>query len=221
VGTEQATDHKTLIEALVAFQAECPAIPMNASAKIEGRSRSGNDYEYGYAYADLGGIFTIARPIWTKHGLVVTQSVMTDGDHVGAKTIVDHVSGESRESDIFWLPAGDSAQKNGAAATYARRYSLSAFLGLVTEADPDAKGVEGSRSAPSVKKAGPGPSTEAQHGAIHAISERLGYDRAALMKIASEVAERPIESSKDLTKQEASRMIDRLKDHEAALKATE
>ncbi len=121
---------------------------------------------HGYRYTPLAHIINAVRPILAKEGLAVYQEVEVSDDttvevqryisrggverevdvasgFVRVKTIVVSEDGEKIESPVLELPivrmtGNSSAQSIGATITYARRYSLSAFLGIATEEDTDA-----------------------------------------------------------------------------------
>ena len=55
----------------------------------------------------------------------------------GLTTILMHDTGEFISSFMELMPIKEEPQAQGSAITYARRYALSAILGLDTEADDD------------------------------------------------------------------------------------
>ena len=89
------------------------------------------------------------RPICTKHGISVFQSIKTDeADRVGVATTLLHESGEYIESDFVFckvvVPLNSSGkpiltegQATGVCITYLRRYSLNAALGINGDKDTD------------------------------------------------------------------------------------
>lgn len=96
---------------------------------------------YGYSYADLSSVLSIARPVLSKHGLSVVQLLGGAGDEVTITTILMHKSGESIRT-VSSMPVHQGkgmthAQSVGAITTYLRRYSLSAMVGI-TQTDNDA-----------------------------------------------------------------------------------
>lgn len=89
-------------------------------------------------YASLDNIIDEIRPILTKHGLSIIQMPGGDGENFKMSTLLIHESGEWIESDpIVMKPVKNDPQGIGSCATYARRYSLSAFLSLNTGDDDD------------------------------------------------------------------------------------
>ena len=97
-------------------------------------------------YADLQSILDAVRPALNKHGLFLTQKVVTDAGRVCIETLVIGESGDSLSSGQLFVPdvkmnSGTTAiHAMGSAITYARRYSLSAFLGVTAEDDDDGNG---------------------------------------------------------------------------------
>lgn len=91
---------------------------------------------YG-SYADLAAILELVRPVLARHKLALLQPTHRMADAVGVSTRILHESGEWLESEVLWLPAGANAQTAGSAITYARRYSLTALLGIAGDDDDD------------------------------------------------------------------------------------
>ena len=95
----------------------------------------------GNAYATLNTVMESCREILFKHNILVTQHPCTapvelGPGYIGLETVLTHVeSGQWISSTaIIPLPKNDP-QGMGSAITYARRYSLCAVLGIVTEDD--------------------------------------------------------------------------------------
>lgn len=89
------------------------------------------------------------RPICSKHGISVFQSVKSDENgRVGVCTTLIHESGEFIESDYVFcdiiIPTNSSGKKiltegqaTGVCITYLRRYSLNSALGINGDKDTD------------------------------------------------------------------------------------
>jgi hypothetical protein len=93
-------------------------------------------------YATLDSVLTMLRPILTKNGLVLVQNVSTDDRFVSIETGLYHISGQYIISDKLQMSAEKAtAQGQGSAITYGRRYQLSAFLNIASEDDDDANHV--------------------------------------------------------------------------------
>jgi hypothetical protein len=116
-----------LAEALAKAQAAFPSV-----AK-KGKSHTGK-------YATLDDVLEAIRKPLSDNGLSFVQ-MPTDGKSgVGLWTRLMHSSGQWLE-EVFSMPAPggrmNEAQAYGASLTYARRYALSAMLGIATEEDTD------------------------------------------------------------------------------------
>ena len=92
-------------------------------------------------YADLLSVWTACREALTTNGLSVVQviDIANDGKAF-LETILLHESGEWITGRLPLLAIKQDPQSQGSAISYARRYSLSAIIGLCTEEDDDAEG---------------------------------------------------------------------------------
>jgi hypothetical protein len=93
-------------------------------------------------YAPLPDIINHIKPILAKCGLSIFQSVGGDGENISVTSMLIHNSGEYIESEPLKIKNQDQkgvslAQAAGISITYARRYSLSAILGISSEDDTD------------------------------------------------------------------------------------
>jgi len=132
-----------LLPAFVAFQADMPSVPKDA---VNPHFRS--------KYATLGAITEATRPHLAKQGLAVTQSLMW---HDGVQLLVTriiHTSGQWMQDGGYALnPTKNDPQGMGSAVTYARRYTLGATLGIVTEDDDDGNAASAPRPQPEKQPA--------------------------------------------------------------------
>ncbi|WP_242487659.1 ERF family protein [Bacillus sp. TH17] len=119
-----------LAKALVKFNSEVTKIAKDADNPF-----------FKNNYATLDTIIDEIRPILSKHGLSIMQIPSGDGQNVTLKTLLLHESGEWLESDALTMkPVKNDPQAVGSCITYARRYSLAAFLSLNTGEDDDGNG---------------------------------------------------------------------------------
>lgn len=86
-------------------------------------------------YADLASVWEVCREPLSKNGLSVSQLVMDGEESVTVKTLLLHISGQWLESELSLVPKDKTPQGVGSAITYARRYALSAIVGVSTEDD--------------------------------------------------------------------------------------
>jgi len=127
-----------LFPAFIAFQAEVPSV-----------LKDGNNPHFKSKYATLPAITESVRPHLSKHGLGFTQSLAyRDGVQL-IFTRVMHTSGQWMEDEGYVLnPTKNDPQGMASAVTYARRNTLGANLGIVTEDDDD-----GNKASEPVKQA--------------------------------------------------------------------
>lgn len=198
-------------EALAAFQAEAPTVPKNKTA---------NAGSYSYSYADLADIAEVAYPILAKHGLAFTAAPR-GGELIGKLV---HTSGEGEWGSL--QIGGRDMQAIGSAITYARRYLFGSLTGLVTDADDDGQAASKPRTAKKASAPAPrrDPEPERQAAPLGGRTEKQAKMLAVQMKQAgltdrdealsyfSGLIGRPLESTKDLTVAEASKIIDTLVD---------
>jgi len=168
-------DDKPWAEAFAAAQAEMPDIPKTCTATIP--TKSGG---YDYRYADLPSILSAVRPVLHKHGLSVAQEVAGEVGTVAVSTIIFHTSGFERRFGPLTLAVAGDARAAGSAITYARRYSLTAALGIAPDDDDDAavastpKPAAKPKPQPAAKPAEPEtPPEEAPEITPEEITERL------------------------------------------------
>lgn len=111
------------------------------NSEVSKIGKDSNNPHFKSQYASLDNIIDEVRPILTKHGLSVMQFPGGDGERFTMTTMLLHESGEWIESQpIVMRPVKNDPQGIGSCATYARRYSLSAFLSLNTGEDDDGNG---------------------------------------------------------------------------------
>ena len=133
-----------IIPAFIAFQSDMPSVP-----------KDGNNPHFKSKYATLGAITEATRPHLAKHGLGFMQWMSNREGLQLIVTRIMHTSGQWMEDEGYILnPTKNDPQGMGSAVTYARRYTLGASLGIITEDDDD--GNRASEPAP-VKKPAPKP----------------------------------------------------------------
>lgn len=135
---------KNLAKALAKFQAD-----------IKDPARDKDNPYFKSKYVALDGLLDAVRPVLAANGLSFIQSPVSNGQDMGVATLLMHDSGEWIESDPFMLHAvKNDPQAGGSAITYARRYSLSAVLGVAWDDDDDANmATKGHQSRSNVQNA--------------------------------------------------------------------
>lgn len=113
-----------------------------ALAKFQGEvknpSNTATNPYFKSKYAPLNDVLNLVRPLLSENGLSVVQAPSGDGENIVVTTTLIHESGEWIEFPSLVLKADKAtAQGAGSAITYARRYALSAVLGISSEDDDD------------------------------------------------------------------------------------
>jgi len=88
-------------------------------------------------YADLGAVWEAIKTPLQDAGFVVIQAPDFDAETMWLTTTIMHTSGESISGRYPIRPVKQDPQGYGSALTYARRYSLSAMLGVIADDDDD------------------------------------------------------------------------------------
>ena len=184
-----------LAAALSGAQGEIGEIFKTKTAQV--KTKTGG--EYSYSYADLSSVLSVVRPTLGKHGLAFSQGFETAERGLTLTTTLMHSSGEWLSSTLS-MPVGDSTpQAYGSVMTYARRYALTALVGVAAEDDDgqagkgetesevlSARATPTPRAAPSTHPSPPSPApqrsnspkTEAK-GAL--LAEQLEKGRASTL----------------------------------------
>lgn len=110
-------------------------------------SKKGEGSSYKYNYADLAAYLDVCREPLSKNGLSFVQSVSVEDSKATITTLLLHASGQSIEFDPLTLVADNlMPQSIGSAITYARRYAISAAIGMASEADDDGNAAQGNQA---------------------------------------------------------------------------
>lgn len=100
-----------------------------------------NSY-FNSRYATLGAIRDAVREPLFNNGLCVTQTTkINENGNIILNTVLLHISGEWVSSEFPILFTG-KPQEMGSALTYAKRYQLSAIVGIAADEDDDANAAE-------------------------------------------------------------------------------
>lgn len=132
MSNDQTSMPASLAEALSILQGKLPKIERTSKATV--KTQTGPSYSY--SYADLAAVSGQILPLLAEVGLAfLAKPTLIDGRFVLAYRLL-HVSGESEDGE-YPLPSSGSPQQVGSAITYARRYVLSALVGVATSDDDD------------------------------------------------------------------------------------
>ena len=193
-----------------------------AQAEMKPAKETANNPAFRSKYADLTSCFEACNAVLPKHKLSISQVMVAAPEgYVSVQTLLLHESGEWLSSVCTLKADGNrgvnAAQAAGSAITYARRYGLTAIVGLATDDDDgNAAGApvqpqqRRQAPAPAPRQAAPAPAPAPQPNqeeldgdrlkALFARLKELGYTEKedCLIKL-SEVLGRTVNSRKDLT----------------------
>jgi hypothetical protein len=101
-------------------------------------------------YATLSSVWAACHKHLSKNELAVIQTTKNNGKAVVVFTTLAHSSGEWIKGELQITPSKDDAQGIGSAITYARRYALSAMVGICPDDDDgnNASGKNGTDTNP-------------------------------------------------------------------------
>ncbi len=116
----------------------------NAQGEMEPALKSSKNPFFKSNYADLAAIMESIKVPLKKNDLSIWQDVITNEKGISVCTMVSHSSGQWIEFGPLEISlAKRDAQSVGSAITYAKRYSLSAAVGVVSDNDDDGEAAMG------------------------------------------------------------------------------
>lgn len=126
---------KDIAAALAKAQAQIKTAIKDTKGQI-GQNRA-------YKYADLGSVFDACKKALNDNHIAIVQRTDFNGPEIWLETMLLHASGDNITGRYPLRPTQDTPQAYGSALTYARRYALSAMVGVVADEDDD--GAAGSK----------------------------------------------------------------------------
>lgn len=155
-----------------------------AQGELKPAAKDSKNPFFKSSYADLTSVWECIRAALSKNGLAVVQTLDVQGDKALTvlKTMLLHKSGEFITSTYPVKPIKDDPQGVGSAITYARRYALSALVGVVADEDDDGEAATRAQKVASVtgevekKRPKWPPEQTTEYGAIRATILELGGD---------------------------------------------
>ena len=116
---------------------EIAAALAKAQGKMKNPAFDAQNPHFRNRYATLAAVRDAITPHLSAEGISVIQSLRSSEAGVECETMLLHASGQWL-SDVLCIPVSKhDAQGYGSASTYARRYSLQAFVNVVGDADDD------------------------------------------------------------------------------------
>lgn len=190
-----------IAKALAAFQAE-----------VKDPARDGENPHFKSKYVTIDKLLDAVRPMAAKHGISIVQSTGGNGQDIGVTTMILHESGEWLMTDALTIrPVQNNPQGCMSAITYARRYSLSAALGVAWDDDDDGNAASAPAPKAETKSAQPKQDKNYWMRKVQEIAKARSLnadDLKAVLKMQFKKS-----SSKDLTEDETKNLAEHLEDY--------
>lgn len=106
-----------------------------AQGAIKGALKDTANPFFKSKYADLSSVWEACREQLSANGLAIVQTPFQVDTGIGIETMLTHSSGQWISNQFTMPVAKADAQGVGSAITYARRYALSAMVGVAPEDD--------------------------------------------------------------------------------------
>ena len=181
--------------------------PARALAAMSHPHRDGTSH-HG-RYATLPAILDVIRPILAEHHLAVFQPMTPDG----VRTVFVHTNGAMIDAGLYPVTGSNNPQAQGSAVTYARRYALSAALG-VSGVDDDAetavRAVTPENGSGRGRRPNTGRSDDIRVSAaqIKALQTRYtDWEREDRLSHWATIVGRPVATANELTRTEAMAIL--------------
>ncbi len=163
-----------------------------AQGMIQGAIKDANNPFFKSSYADLESCWDAVKPALQANGLAIVQT-MSFVPEAGPSliTMLLHSTGEYISGEQPVCAKTNTPQDMGSAITYARRYGLSAIVGLI-QVDDDGHAAtkpkaEGTPDPQGTSTADPNLISEAQLKRLFAIQKKVQMPDANLKVIAAEM----------------------------------
>jgi hypothetical protein len=108
-----------------------------AQGKIETALKDKKNPFFKSSYADLSSVWEACRAPLSENGLAIIQTVEGTKQDMFLITWLGHASGEWMKSRLPLMVMKQDPQSLGSSITYARRYALSAMVGVCPDEDDD------------------------------------------------------------------------------------
>ena len=116
-----------------------------AQGEITGALKDSANPFFKSKYADLASCWDACREPLSKNGLAIIQSPEINAEGLTLTTLLIHSTGQWIKNVFRLMLKDDTAQGVGSALTYARRYALTALIGIA-QVDDDGNAASGRSS---------------------------------------------------------------------------
>lgn len=117
-----------------------------AQGKIENALKDKKNPFFKSSYADLASVWDACREPLSSNGLAIIQTIEGTKESMCLNTWVGHSSGQWMKSKLPLIVMKSDPQSVGSALTYARRYALSALVGICADEDDDGEKAMGRKN---------------------------------------------------------------------------
>ena len=118
-----------------------------AQGKMENASKDKANPFFKSRYADLASVWDACREPLSQNGLTVIQTIEGSKEAMFLITCLGHASGQWMKSKLPLFIMKQDPQAVGSSLTYARRYALSAMVGICADEDDDGEKAMGRKTA--------------------------------------------------------------------------
>ena len=188
---------------------ELAAALSKAQASMEGASKDSVNPHFKAKYADLGNCWEACRKALTDNGLGIIQIPSAEGANVTVTTLLTHSSGQFIEGSLSMIAQKNTPQGVGSCITYARRYALSAFVGIAPEDDDGQAASQGGGNYQQ-QQAPTGPS-EPQLKRMFALLNQSSWDQVKLKAVLQE--QYGLDSTRKLNRQQYDEVCNALQNN--------
>ena len=134
---------------------ELAAALSKAQAQMEFARKDSSNPFFKSKYADLSSVWAACKKPLAENGLSIVQAcnfLEDKPDYVCVETQLNHASGQWMRGKLVMKPVKNDPQAIGSCLSYARRYSLSAMIGVYADDDDDGNLASGKNGSSSENK---------------------------------------------------------------------
>jgi hypothetical protein len=124
-----------------------------AQGEVTGALKDSANPFFKSRYADLASCWDACREPLSKNGLAIIQSPEVNAEGLTLTTLLTHSTGQWIKNVFRIMPKDDTPQGVGSALTYARRYALTALIGIA-QVDDDGNAASGRANGHAIEAPG-------------------------------------------------------------------
>jgi len=155
-----------------------------AQGEVTGALKDSANPFFKSKYADLAACWDACRAPLSANGLAIIQSPEVNAEGLTLTTLLTHSTGQWIKNVFRIVPKDDTPQGVGSALTYARRYALTALVGIA-QVDDDGNAASGRQNGAyaephrpqgDIPKSVPADVAEATANAMHAVMHEGDFE---------------------------------------------